>query len=270
VTAFFSGFFLGSSRVHMVLSFLFFLGLVHTFMKRDVRRAFFFAAVLLYLAELTMLLRQISVRYTSAVYPLFVMLAIISAFDLARALGEKFGKAIAAPQALRASLAVIMLAMFMLSEEYPRVLWGQNERMVKGTTDLTRYIRDHRTDGDVVMSPAAPAAAVELGGLDYYISANSLYFDIPYRDGDYVRDRWGGGILLSNPEAFARVFEKSDRVWIYYDELTESRLSPAMRHYIRTTGRPVMESYAASLRVWDRNRDPIPEVMPTGRSIGAY
>jgi hypothetical protein len=270
VTAFFSGFFLGSARVYLVLSCFFALGLIHAIVRRDAKRTFLFVAVLVYIAELTMLMRQISVRYTCPIHPLFVILAITSAFDAARALGERFGRSIGSPQALRAALSAIVLATLLLGDEYPRILRGREEQMAKGTTDVTRYIRDHREATDVVMSPAAPSAAIELGGLDYYIASAPLYFDVPYRDGNYIRDRWGGGILLSNPEAFARVFEDSNRVWIYYDDVTESRLSPAMRRQLRTTGRPVMESYAATLRVWDRNRDPFPQVTSSGRDVGPY
>lgn len=197
-------------------------------------------------------------------------MAVVGALELAQALGNRLGRAISAPRAMRVSLAGIMLATLVLGEEYTRLVWGRDPQMAKGTTDVTRYIREHRMESDVVMSPAAPAAAVELGGLDYYISSNMLFWDIPYRDGNVIRDRWGGGELVSNPEAFTRVFEKSDRVWIYYDELTESRLNPAMRHYVRTTGRPVMESYAATLRVWDRDRDPMPLVVKEGRNVVSY
>jgi hypothetical protein len=252
------------------LAFFFFVGLMHSLIRRDKVRAFLFVAVLLYLAQLTVIVRQITLRYTSPIYPLFAILAIISAIDVGRSLANKFGKWVESPVSLRAMVATMIVATLVFGDEYHRLFFVKNERLVRGTTEAARFVREHASEADIVMSPTAPPAAVELGGLDYYISGNLLYFDIPYRDGNYVRDRWGGGTLVSNPEAFCRVFENADRVWIYFDDLTEARLSPEMRYYLRTTGQPVMESYAAIVRLWERDRDPFPTAPRSGRELGAY
>ena len=270
VTGFLGGFFTGSARVHIVYSFFFFAGFIYSLARRDWWRIFLFASVLIYLIELTVLIRQVSVRYTSPMYPLFLILAVVSAFELAQAAAAAFGNRIVRPAVLQGALSVIMLLTLLSGQQYARVLWPNDEHLVKGTTEVARYIRDHATKKDVVISPAAPAAAVELGGLDYFLSSNVLYFDIPYRDGNIVRDRWGGGALITNPEAFSRIFETADRVWLYYDEVSESKMSPEMRYYLRTTGRPVMESYAATLRLWDRQRDPFPFAAREGRDVGTY
>jgi len=270
VTGFLGGFFVGSARIHVVYSFFFFAGFVYSLARREWWRVFLFASVLIYLIELTVLIRQVSVRYTSPAYPLFLILAVTSAFDLARGMASTFGNSFARPAVLRPVLSVMMLLTLLTGQQYARVLWPNSDHLVKGTTEVTRYIREHASSKDVVISPAAPAAAVELGGLDYFLSSNVVYFDIPYRDGNLVRDRWGGGVLVSNPEAFSRIFEKADRVWLYYDEVSESKMSPMMRYYLRTTGRPIMESYAATLRLWDRERDPFPFVPHEGRDVGTY
>ncbi len=270
VTGFLGGFFVGSARVHVVYTFFFFAGLVYSLARREWWRFFLFVAVLMYLVELTVLIRQVSVRYTSPMYPLLVILAVTSAFDIARGMATAFGNRFAHPVALCAVLSLTMLLTLLTGQQFARVLWPNEEHLVKGTTQVTRYIRDHATNRDVVISPAAPAAAVELGGLDYFLASNVLYFDIPYRDGSYIRDRWSGGILVSNPEAFSRIFESADRVWIYFDEVSESKMSPEMIYYLRTTGRPVMESYAATLRLWDRERDPFPFAARKERDIGNY
>jgi hypothetical protein len=270
VTGFLGGFFAGSARVHIVYSFFFVTGFIYSLARREWWRVFLFASVLIYLIELTVLIRQVSVRYTSPAYPLFLILAVTSAFELARGLASAFGNSFARPAVLRPILSLMMLLTLLAGQQYAKVIWPNDEHLVKGTTEVTRYIRDHATKTDVVISPAAPAAAVELGGLNYFLSSNVLYFDIPYRDGNFIRDRWGGGELVSNPEAFSRIFEKADRVWIYYDEVSESKMSPEMRYYLRTTGRPVMEGYAATLRLWDRERDPFPFAGREGRDVGTY
>lgn len=270
VTGFLGGFFAGSARVHVVYSFFFFTGFIYSLIRREWWRVFLFASVLIYLIELTVLIRQVSVRYTSPAYPLFLILAVSSAFDLARGLASAFGNSFARPAVLRPVLSVMVLLTLLVGQQYAKVIWPSDEHLVKGTTEVTRYIRDHASKTDIVISPAAPAAAVELGGLNYFLSSNVLYFDIPYRDGNLVRDRWGGGELVSNPEAFSRIFEKADRVWIYYDEVSESKMSPEMRYYLRTTGRAVMEGYAATLRLWDRDRDPFPFAQREGRDVGTY
>jgi 4-amino-4-deoxy-L-arabinose transferase-like glycosyltransferase len=270
VTGFLGGFFAGSARVHIVYSFFFFAGFIYSLARREWWRVFLFASVLIYLIELTVLIRQVSVRYTSPAYPLFLILAVTSAFELARGLASAFGNGFVRPAVLRPVLSVMVLLTLLAGQQYAKVIWPNDEHLVKGTTEVTRYIRDHASKTDIVVSPAAPAAAVELGGLNYFLSSNVLYFDIPYRDGNLVRDRWGGGELVSNPEAFSRIFEKASRVWIYYDEVSESKMSPEMRYYLRTTGRPVMEGYAATLRLWDRERDPFPFADREGRDVGTY
>ena len=270
VTSFFSTFFTGSSGIHIIYSVFFFTGLLVTILRRDRQKLFLYLSVLVFIAEITVLLRQISLRYTSPFYPMFVMLAVLGAFDVVRLLAQRFGTNPLERRSLRTGLATILLVVFALGEEYPRLMTSSEQRIVRATTEVTRYIRKHSEDSDIVISPSAPPAAVELGGLDYYIPSEILFFDIPYRDGNVVRDRWGGGVLLSNPESFSRVFEDAERVWIYYDDLTEARLGPDMLYYLRTTGQPVMESYAAKLRMWQRDRDPIPLAPHQGRDLGAY
>ncbi len=270
VTGFISGFFVGSARMHFVYTFFFFAGFIYSLIRRDWWRFFLFVSVLMYLVELTVLIRQISVRYTSPMYSLLLILAVTSAFDIARELATAFGNRFAKPAVLRVAISLMVLLTLLTGQQYAQVIWPNDEHLTKGTTQVVRFIRDHATSKDVVISPAAPPAALELGGLDYYLASNVLYFDIPYRDGDLIRDRWGGGVLVSNPEAFSRIFETADRVWIYYDEVSESKMSPEMRYYLRTTGRPVMESYAATLRIWDRERDPFPFAAREGREVGTY
>ncbi|HEX5470552.1 MAG TPA: glycosyltransferase family 39 protein [Lacipirellulaceae bacterium] len=270
VTGFLGGFFVGSARVHFVYTFFFFAGFIYSWIRRDWWRIFLFISVLMYLVELTVLIRQISVRYTSPMYPLLLILAVTSAFEIARGMASAFGNRLAQPAVLRVALCLMVLLTLLTGQQYAQVLWPNDDHLTKGTTQAARFIRDHATSSDVVVSPVAPPAAVELGGLDYYLSSNVIYFDVPYRDGDFIRDRWGGGQLVTNPEAFSRIFETADRVWLYYDEVSESKMSPEMRYYLRTTGRAVMESYAATVRVWDRDRDPFPFVPREGRDIGTY
>jgi hypothetical protein len=270
VTGFLGGFFAGSARVHIVYSFFFFAGFIYSIARREWWRVFLFASILIYLIELTVLIRQVSVRYTSPAYPLFLILAVTSAFELARGMAATFGNSFARPAVLRPVLSVMVLLTLLAGQQYARVIWPNEEHLVKGITEATRYIRDHISKTDVVISPAAPVAAVELGGLDYFLSSNVLYFDVPYRDGNVMRDRWGGGTLVSNPEAFSRIFEKADRVWLYYDEVSESKMSPEMRYHLRTVGRPVMESYSATVRLWDCERDPFPFTAHEGRDVGTY
>jgi hypothetical protein len=270
VAAFVTSFFAGASYLRVVLTFFFFLGFVQSIAARDARRLFLYVFVLLYLAELTVLVRQIALRYAGPAHPIFLILAIAGAIDVGRALASRLCKWTETPRLLRTMTSMVIIGMLVLGDEYSRVLRRSDERLVCGTTEVTRYIREHANASDVVISTSSPAAAVELGGLDYYVANHKLHFDVPYRDGNIVRDRWGGGVLISNPEAFSRAFDAANRVWIYTDEHTESRLTPAMRSILRTTGRPVMESYAATLRLWDRNRDPFPIVPQEGRALGVY
>ena len=192
--------------MHIVYSFFFFAGLIYSLARREWWRIFLFISVLIYLVELTVLIRQLSVRYTSPMYPLFLILAVTSAFELARGMAAAFGNRFVRPAVLRAALSIMMLLTLLAGQQYARVLWPNDDHLVRGTTEVTRYIRDHATKKDVVISPAAPAAAVELGGLDYFLSSNVLYFDIPYRDGNVVRDRWGGGDLGQQPGGIQSYF----------------------------------------------------------------
>lgn len=270
VIGFFAGLFVGPSRTHTLYSFFFFLGFAYFLKRRNGKLVFLFSIVLIKILLLTILVYQIATRYGYAVYPIFVMLSVYSAVCIVGSLGNRFESILKGLLPLR-TIACGCLALLLLSNLEPeRLLAGYHEAINRNNTQLFEYVREHRQPGDVVFSSNAPAAAIGLGGLDYFMPKEALPFDAFYLHEGRLIERVAGGVVVTNLDQLNRVLEKSKRVWIHLDDARADGFSPELVDYFKTLGKPVMESFGVRLRLWQPEDGLLRRVPNQGKDLGIY
>ncbi|MGK7878192.1 MAG: glycosyltransferase family 39 protein [Xenococcaceae cyanobacterium] len=269
VTGFVASFFVGPGRLQILYSLFFFGGLVFFLRRRDGKSVFLFSSVLINIIVLTILTYQTAERYAYSVYPLFILLSVYSAICIMQSLGERVQSVLDGVLPVRA-IALCCLALLLVSNIQPaRVLAGYQHSIARRNTEIFEYIRTHKQPGDVVISPTPSFGPINLGRVDYFL-LGTFYFDATYWHDGRLIDRWGGGVIVSNLDQIKRILEKSERVWIHVDDARQSRLSAQMLEYIQTLGKPVYDTFGASLRLWQPEDGILPHSPNQGKDLGAY
>ncbi|NJR50549.1 MAG: glycosyl transferase [Leptolyngbyaceae cyanobacterium CSU_1_3] len=269
IAGFLSCLFVGPSRVYTIYSVFFLLGFAYFLKRRDGKLTFFFSLTLLYVLSVTILLYQITPRYTFPVYPLLITLAVHSAVCLLESLGRRFESILKGLLPLR-QIAIAGVALLLMSNIEPgRVLASYHDSLVRRNIEVFEYVHDRRQPGDVVISPTPSGAAIVLGGLDYFfpsvLPVDALYF----RDGRMI-DRVSRSVIISNLDQVSHILEQAKRVWIHLDDAKDNAFTPEVSQYLETIGQPVMETFGARLRLWQRDDGILPRVRNQGRDLGAY
>jgi hypothetical protein len=269
VAGFIACLFVGPSRMYTIYSVFFFLGFAYFLRRRDSKLIFFFSLTVIYIVSVTVLLYQITPRYTFPVYPLFVMLAVHSAGCCLESLGRRFETILKGLLPLKA-IALSCVALLLISSIEPgRVLASYQDSLIRRNIEVFEYVRDHRQPGDVVISPTPSGAAIVLGGLDYFFPAvmpmDALYF----RDGRVI-DRVSRSVIISNLDQMSRVLEKAERVWVHLDDAKDNAFAADVSQYLETIGQPVMETFGARLRLWQRADGRLPRMRNEGKDLGTY
>jgi hypothetical protein len=273
VTGFISLLFVGPSRMHTIYSFFFLLGFVYFLKRRDSKLIFLFSIVLINLILLTCLVYQTASRYAYPIYPLFILLAVYSAVCITESLGRRLEFILQGLLPLR-NIALVCMTLLLISNlEIGRVLAGYQDAIARHNPQVFEYIREHRQPGDVVIANLPSAAAIALGGLDYYLPPGFVIaFDRVYlREGRLI-DRWGGGVAITNLDQMSHILEKADRIWLQLDDRRRPKSTDlAQLHtYFYTLGQPVLNTYGVQLRLWQREDGILPHVPNQGQDLGIY
>jgi len=277
VTEFVSVFFVGPNRASTIYSFFFILGFVYSLKRQDGKLVFLFSSIFINLIVVTILLFQLAPRYTYSIYPLFVILSVNSAVSLIGSLGRRFEIILKTVLPLR-NIAFGCIILLLISNIDPgRVLAGYWDAFNKRNTHTFEYIRDHRQLGDVVISATPFPSAIVSGGLDYYLmpafrSSEDFPFDTVYSYKGQIIDRWAAGVVVSNLDQISHVLEKANRVWLLIDDnkLEGKAVTPELSNYLKTLGKPVMETFGSRLRLWQREDGLLPRVPNQNRDLGVY
>jgi 4-amino-4-deoxy-L-arabinose transferase-like glycosyltransferase len=269
ITGLASRFFVGPDRIYTIYSCLFFLGFIYFMKRRDGKVIFLFSSVLINLISVTLTTYLLTERYTYPVYPLFILLAVYSGICIVTSLSKVLESILDSLLPLRAIALAFIVLLLLGNIEPARVLSGYQEAIVKRDTKLFEYIQTHRQPGDVVVSPSITFAAVNLGGLDYFLTGSG-YLDAPYWHDGRLVDRVAGGVVVSNLDQLNHVLEKSQRVWLHVDDLKENRFDSEMIEYLVTLGKPVFDSFGSRLRLWQAEDGLLPRVPNQGKNLGAY
>ena len=273
VTALTNLFFVGPTRMYTIYSFFFFLGFIYFLKRRNGELVFLFGVVFLNLIVLSILLYQIADRYTYAIYPLFILLAVYSAVCVGESLGRRLEEILNGLLPLR-QIAVGGIALLLISNIEPsRVLAGYQDAIARFNPQVFEYVRVHRQPGDVAIANLPSAPAIALNGLDYYLpSSLALPFDGVYWHEGRLIDRWAGGVVLTNLDQMSHILEKANRVWIQLDDTQPPPNSELAQlyDYLHTFGQPVLDTYGVRLRLWQRQDGILPRVPNQGKDLGAY
>jgi hypothetical protein len=145
--------------------------------------------------------------------------------------------------------------------------------MSRHNPKVFEYIRDHRQPGDVVFANLPAAAAINLGGLDYYLPPTGMLgFDGVYLSDGRLIDRWAGGEAITTIDQMSHVLAKANRVWIQVDDRKapdEPELAK-LYHYYRTIGKSAMETFGVRLRLWQKEDGLLPREPNQGQDLGAF
>jgi hypothetical protein len=273
ITGFTTGLLVGNSRINVLYSFFFLLGLAYFLIKKDGKIIFLFSNVCIFLFSITFLVIQISPRYTYGIYPLFVTLSVYSGFCILGSVGKIFESAIAGLMPLKAIALSSVILLFLFNIEPGRMLSGYQEALARQNPQLFEYVRQHLEPSDIVVANLPAAAAIGLNKLDYFLPSQGILS----LDGFYVNqgrtiDRWAGGEVINNTDRFAAVLEKSSRVWIQLDDNPRPN-EPNQRQlydYARTLGNSVYEPYGVRLRLWQKEDGILPRDVNQGKDLGNY
>jgi hypothetical protein len=249
------------------------LGFLYFLVKRNTRLVFLFSSVIAFLLTITLLVVQISPRYTYGVYPLFVVLSVYSAFCILLSIGKILETGINNLLPLRAIALACVILIFMGNLEPNRVLAGYKDALARQNPELFEHVKQNLQPDDVVVANLPAAAAVSLGKLDYFLpSQGILSLDGFYLKQGQMIDRWAGGKVISNVDQFAELLNKSNRVWIQLDDNPRPN-EPNQRqlyNYVRSLGKSVFEPYGVRLRLWQKSDGMLPTEANQGKDLGNY
>ena len=273
VAGFTQGFLVGNSRINTLYSLMFFAGFIYFLKRRDKYIVFLFASVLIFVLDLTLLVIQISPRYTVQYYPFLIILSVYSAYRILQSLANRFEMAINYHLPLK-QIGLIFFALFVFFNIEPnRVIAAYKDTLYRNDDVVFQYIKEHRQPGDVVMANLPAAASVQLHGLDYYLPTKvELSLDEDYWNNGRLIERNAGGILVDNMDRLMNVFQKEHRIWIQLDE-NSPPANPAqlqLYNYLRTVSKPVYETLGVQLRLWESNDGKFIGVPNKGHDFGAY
>jgi len=252
--AFFNTFFAGNQRTHFIYSALFFIGC--WWWLRHPNRAMFtlYLIVALTIVTATVLVMQVASRYLFGIYPLLLMIAVVTADALVRAASEPFvGLGEARRRRWNILTSLLLGLAFMVHLEPSKLLGSYTDRINLEHRNAYQYIAEHRLPEDQILTVSPMAAAIVFGGVDYYLMQSSN-FDEVYSSPKGVVDRWSGGRWISKIDQIREVMLRHDRVWVMLDDLEATKLSPETFEFLRTSTVPVKELFGVSLRLWDRSR----------------
>jgi len=273
VTGFVEGLLVGNSRINVIYSLFFLLGFGYFLIKRNTKLVFLFSSICIFLLSITILVVQISPRYTFAIYPLFVILSVYSAFCILGSLGKFLENGINNLLPLR-MFSLFCVALLLIGNLEPsRVLAGYTDALARQNPQLFDYVKEHLQPDDVVIANLPAAAAISLGKLDYFLpSQGVLSLDGFYLKNGQMIDRWAGGKVINSVDQFSEVLNKSNRVWIQLDDnpRPNSPNQQQLYDYVRSLGKSVFEPYGVRLRLWQKTDGILPREINQGKDLGNY
>lgn len=269
ITDLFANFLFGSARMQIIYTLFFFIGCIYFLKTRNTKLLFWSITVLTQVMIVTILCYNLAERYVYSVYPLFLLIAIYSAIDIAETQGNKIQQLLENWLNLRAIALSFVIIIIVINLEPPRVLAAYHESINRRNIQVFEYITNQKQTDDVVISPLPSLAVVSLGKLDYFLMGTG-YFDAIYWHQGKLIDRWAGAVVVTNIDQVNRIFEKSKRVWIHLEDTREGRFSPDTWQYMESLGQPVIDSFGTRLRLWQPENG-LPNRIPNnGKDLGAY
>jgi hypothetical protein len=252
--------FVGYNRLHVVISFFFFLGLPLYFLKKDRFALFNYALALITIAAVTIAVLQVGLRYISEIYTFYSLAACMSVFGIIREIsafhraGAPVPSVLKAVPALQKTMLAIIAATFIISFQPMRILDSYSSRINRGDTFAQEFVKQHMFPTDLVIAGHHPGAVANITGkVDYYLLQKGLTDEIFKKDGIMI-DRRGGATIVDSIDKLRKVFEENDRAWIIISDLRMQAFDPALVDFIEKNTKVVYQPFLCTVFLWDAGR----------------
>jgi hypothetical protein len=263
ISSFFNHFFVGDNRLHIVYSILFFMGLPYAITQKDKTILFLYFTIMVTLLTITVLIIQIAMRYTFAIYPLLIIIAVyvtLKGFDAILFQFRNFRN----NQMLKCSCSILMLVLFIMSVQPLRLLKSFNTRVNQNNTSAMEYVKKRLQPGDIIVTGMPQHAALTIGQSDYYLVGRKNFDEVYRKQDGTLIDRWGGGEYLTNTDKLRAVFENNNRVWIIIDYHKGQRMQREMKQFIENNAENVYHPFSSMVYLWDQDRGVFKDVAREG------
>ncbi len=247
--------FIGYSRLHLTLSFFYFISLVYS-MRRGAKKYIVLHMVLLIsILSFNLLITSSSYRYMYSIIPIWILLGAhgIQVFTWWSSLhiGSRY----------RPILSLTAVTFVVLSFSPWRILSSYQEKILGDPISALGYVKENFRPNDKVMitEPHPHAAKLEVGQVDYDLVIPILY-DFAYNDQGLLRDRNGNAAVVNRLAQLQTIFSSTDRLWIVVNrEKFRSRKKnirweyPGAREelFLRENCSLEYRSYLWSVFLWD-------------------
>ena len=252
--------FLGSSRLHLVLSLLLVAGLPWALRRRDRQVVALYFLFFTGIVCTALLVTSTSPRYQYWLIPLWLLLGLHGLVALVRR-----GSALAVVPAQRAwlqpALATLVFGTVVLSWSPWRIARSYDAKLVGDSTAAFRYVRSQLRPGDAVAAtePHPHAALLETGRVDYDLAV-PLSYDFVYEKDGRLIDRNGHAQAISNVRELQAACARHERLWVVVNrEKFRSRGSSIrweypgaeVEQFLRTNLQEKYRSYLWTAYLWD-------------------
>jgi hypothetical protein len=239
---------------------LFFAGVPYWLRHPDRGVLTLYALVVLTIATLAVLVMPMGSRYVFALYPLLVAGALITADTLIRRLAARLLTSAPGdrPTLLRlrrgyaAVLGLVVLAGWAGNCEFDKVWSSYQRTRAMDHEAALAFIKDHKREGDKIMSVRPQTVGNLLGRADYYILV-LVHFDELYVKPTGAVDRWVGAEMAWKTDHFKRIFQQHDRVWLVLDEMRLSQIPPDLLDYLYKQCTVEYDFFGGQVLLWEKS-----------------
>ena len=253
--------FVGYNRLHVVISFFFFLGLPLYFLKKDKFALFNYALALITVAAVTIAVLQIGLRYISEIYTFYSLAACISVFGIIREIsafhrngGAPLPPVLRAVPFLQRTMLAIIVVTLIISFQPIRILDSYSSKINRGDTFAQEFVKQHMFPADLVIAGHHPGAVANITGkVDYYLLQKGLTDEIFLKDGVMI-DRRGGAIIVDSIDKLRTVFNEHDRAWLIISDLRMQAFEPALVDFVEKNTTVVYQPFLCTVFLWDAGK----------------
>jgi hypothetical protein len=274
ITGFTSLFFWMCNGMNLFYSAFFFAGAVYWIRHPNQAVATLYLLLLVTLASLTVLVVPVASRYCSALHPILVSVAILSADRLVRCTAARLTPSAPGVEPLvarrwRALMASLVLVAWLFNGEFNKVVDAYDRTRFLDYHAALQYVARHKRDGDRIMSAHPPEGAILLGRTDYYALVLP-HFDEIHMHKHGLADRWSGGQLVWKLDQYRHIFRQHDRVWIVVDERRIQAMPREIVAYLQHTCTVEYEFFGGQVLLWDRTAGRSMTVPDRGGAVDSY
>ncbi|NEP50851.1 MAG: glycosyl transferase [Moorea sp. SIO3C2] len=265
--------FVGFNRMNTIHALFLFIGLIFFIWQRNGKSVFVGASIIINVIFVSILVTLTGSRYAYSFYPLFILFSVYSILSIALFLSNRFNQILNNQLPLKSIVLFFVIMLLAFNIETDRILNSYSESLTPRHIQISQYIVDHFQPGDVVICNVPSVHANVLNGADYYVPHRMSFFDAVYWNDGRLIGRWEGRSALVNVDQFSHVIEKHNRIWIHLlhqPQLPKDSELAQFYDLLQTTGKPILDTFGANLRLWEKDDGLLQRVPNRGRDLGPY